>query len=197
MPAGGRRRGPGCRADRPEEGAGAAGEPTSQGRAAQGRRPPRAGDPLSFPGRTKQGVWPGKPRPRRAGRERAGPESWAGTGRRSARCSGAVSGPAACPQRKPLAPTRPGPVGSGPETRGDAGTRGHGDAGAGAAEAVPAGEQSVGGAAARQASRAHTAPAPCVGVATDAPPLPRPPEDRPTRLSGPIRARANASFIPG
>lgn len=160
MPAGGRRRGPGCRAERPEEGAGAAGEPTSQGRAAQGRRPPRAGDPLSFPGRTKQGVWPGKPRPRRAGRERAGPESWAGTGRRSARCSGAVSGPAACPQRKPLAPTRPGPVGSGPETRGDAGTRGHGDAGAGAAEAVPAGEQSVGGAAARQASRAHTAPAP-------------------------------------
>lgn len=199
MPAGGRRRGPGCRAERPEEGAGAAGEPTSQGRAAQGRRPPRAGDPLSFPGRTKQGVWPGKPRPRRAGRERAGPESWAGTGRRSARCSGAVSGPAACPQRKPLAPTRPGPVGSGPETRGDAGTRGRGDTGT--REPAPRKQYLQGSsqsAAPRRAKLpARTQPPPLRGRGHGRPAPAPPPEDRPTRLSGPIRARANASFIPG
>lgn len=63
------------------------------------------------------------------------------------------------PRRLPSAKaSRPNPARPGRVRSGD--TRGHGDAGAGAAEAVPAGEQSVGGAAARQASRAHTAPAP-------------------------------------
>lgn len=193
MPGGGGRGGPGCRADGPEEGTGAAGGPTSQGRAAQGRGPPSAGDALSVPGRTKQGAWPGKPRPSLAGRERAGPETWAETGRRSARCSVAVPGPAACPQRKPLARTQPSPARPGPETRGDAGTPGRGSRRRGSSTCRNAVSQRRRGAL--SFPRAHRPRPVWAWLRT---PRPGPaPEDRPARLSHPIRTRANTSFIPG